>query len=187
MLEKALPCQCPTLSVGKNLANANAGEDVFKIILAWNWQWPRLFFRTAKPGRRFPGPDWGSVARPPCQFCSHNAQGMKLKTAFLTLCERIWNICQRQWRKNLLDLVPPPLPRRWLPLRWGVLWIAICAQASVPQAAALLAAFLKMPPTSAVALPGFLASVILAAVLMNVGVSYKGISLGFAGRSSLWK
>jgi len=55
-----LPCQCPRLDIRRNLTNANDGEDVFKIILVWNWQWPRLFFGRAKPGRRrFPGPEPG--------------------------------------------------------------------------------------------------------------------------------
>lgn len=79
---KALPCQCPRLGIEKNLTNANTGEHVFKIILAWNWQWPRLFFRRAKPGRRFPGLDQGSLARPSCQFCSHDARGRREKIAF---------------------------------------------------------------------------------------------------------
>lgn len=187
---KALPCQCPRLDIGKNLTNANAGEDVLKIILAWNWQRPRLFFRRAKPGRRrFPGPDRGSLARPSRQFCSHDARGRREKIAFdfffVCVCERIWNICRRQWRENLLLLgffFPFffPFPCRWLTLRWGVLWLAIYSLASIPQAVALLAAFLETAPACALGLHGFLASASLAAVLMNVGVSYKGASLGFA-------
>lgn len=104
---KGLPCHSPRLGIGKSLTNASAQEDVFKIILAWNWQWPSLLFRIAKPGRRrFPGPDWGSLARPSHQFCSHDALGRRGKNSFglLSVCERIRNICQRQWRKNLLVL-----------------------------------------------------------------------------------
>lgn len=79
----SLPCQCPSLAVGKNLTNANAGEDVFKIILAWNWQWPRLFFRRAAPGRkRFPRADGGSLARPLRQFCSHDCMREERKNSF---------------------------------------------------------------------------------------------------------
>lgn len=84
---KALSCHCPRLSIGKNLTNAHAGEDGFKIILAWNWQWPSLLFRIAKPGRRrFPGPDWGSLARPSHQFCSHDALGRRGKNSFGLFC-----------------------------------------------------------------------------------------------------
>lgn len=80
---KALPWQCPSLAVGKSLTNGNAGEDVFKITLAWNWQWPRLLFRRAAPGRkRFPRAAGGSLARPSRQFCSHDCMREERKNRF---------------------------------------------------------------------------------------------------------
>jgi len=61
-----------------------------------------------------------------------------------------------------------------------VLGIADYSVASIPQAVALLAACLGTAPACAPGLPGVLASSSTAVMLMDVRVSYKGASLGFA-------